>query len=100
VRLRLRGVLKRKSLGRPQNRLISGEELQGFSKRGSTLVISVIGACSEQLKQNMKELLKQLKIAALIGVAGFLFTACQKGPMEEAGESIDDAVEDVKDAFD
>jgi hypothetical protein len=48
----------------------------------------------------MKEFLKQLKIAALIAVAGFLFTACQKGPMEKVGESIDEAAEEVGDAFD
>lgn len=37
----------------------------------------------------------------LMSAAALLLSACeQQGPMEEAGEAIDDAVEDVEDAVD
>jgi hypothetical protein len=46
-------------------------------------------------------LLTKLKLAALIVLAGMMFTACErKGPAEEIGESIDEAAEGVRDAFD
>ena len=36
----------------------------------------------------------------LAGTAAPLLTACEKGPFEEAGEEIDDAVDDVEDEID
>ena len=36
----------------------------------------------------------------LAGTAAPLLTACEKGPFEEAGEEIDDAVDDVGDEID
>lgn len=39
------------------------------------------------------------KIAAILATAFLILAACEKeGPMEQAGEDIDNAVEDVKDA--
>ena len=34
------------------------------------------------------------------GTAAPLLTACDEGPLEEAGEEIDDAVDDVEDEID
>ena len=36
----------------------------------------------------------------LAGAVAPVLTACDEGPLEEAGEEIDDAVDDAKDAID
>ena len=39
-------------------------------------------------------------IAMFGGTAGLALTGCEEGPMEDAGEEIDDAVDDVGDSID
>ena len=41
-----------------------------------------------------------LAILAVIPFLGFVSSCKEKGPAEKAGESIDEAIEDVKDAVD
>jgi hypothetical protein len=46
------------------------------------------------------DFLKKLKVFGAILLAGLMFTACErKGPAEKVGESIDEAAEGVRDAF-
>ena len=44
--------------------------------------------------------LKFLVIALMLGTGTMVLTACEEGPLEEAGEEIDDAVDDVEDELD
>ncbi len=44
--------------------------------------------------------LKLLVIAMMLGTGTMALTACEEGPLEEAGEEIDDAVDDVEDELD
>lgn len=43
---------------------------------------------------------KLLVIAMMLGTGTMALTACEEGPLEEAGEEIDDAVDDVEDELD
>lgn len=48
----------------------------------------------------MKVLIDYLRIgglATMLALGGFAVSACDEGPLEEAGEEIDDAVDDVED---
>lgn len=43
---------------------------------------------------------KLLLLCLLLGAAALSTTGCEDGPFEEAGEEIDDTVDDAEDAFD
>ena len=44
--------------------------------------------------------LKLLVLAMMLGTGTMALTACDEGPLEEAGEEIDDAVDEVEDELD
>jgi tRNA A37 threonylcarbamoyltransferase TsaD len=44
--------------------------------------------------------LKFIMVALLLSTGAMTLSACNDGPLEEAGEAVDDAVDDVKDAVD
>ena len=44
--------------------------------------------------------LKLVLLALMLSTGAMTLTACEEGPLEEAGEEIDDAVDDVGDAID
>jgi hypothetical protein len=43
---------------------------------------------------------KMLLLAMMLGTGTMALTACEEGPLEEAGEEIDDAVDDAEDELD
>ncbi|MFU8816133.1 MAG: hypothetical protein ACNA7W_12360 [Pseudomonadales bacterium] len=47
----------------------------------------------------MKDWMRTLALALVLGLGGFGLAGCDQGPFEEAGEEIDDTVDDVEDAF-
>jgi hypothetical protein len=38
-------------------------------------------------------------LACVLGVGGFALTGCEQGPAEGAGEELDEAADEVEDAF-
>ena len=42
--------------------------------------------------------LRAILLSVTLGLSGVALSACDEGPAEEAGEAIDEAVEDAKDA--
>ena len=61
-------------------------------------VWSVRGVHSEPPHQKYTMKIPTLAIAAIIPCLAFVSSCRQKGPAEKAGEKMDDAIEDVKDA--
>lgn len=48
-----------------------------------------------------KDTTKLLLLTLLIGAAGLTAAGCeQQGPFEEAGEEVDDTIDDAQDSFD
>ncbi len=50
--------------------------------------------------QNILARFAQLSMLGLLLSAGFMVAGCEDGAFEEAGEEIDDAADEVGDAFD
>ena len=48
----------------------------------------------------MKTLKQTILWLLFAGAAAPILTACDEGPLEEAGEEIDDAIDDAKDKID
>lgn len=48
----------------------------------------------------LSDILRGLVLAAFLAGTSLTLTACNEGPMEEAGEEMDSAAEDVGDAVD
>ena len=44
--------------------------------------------------------LKLVLLSLMLSTGVMTLTACEEGPLEEAGEEIDDAVDEVEDALD
>lgn len=47
----------------------------------------------------MHDWIKGLMLALLLGIGGAGLGGCDQGPFEEAGEEIDDTVDDIGDQF-
>jgi hypothetical protein len=77
---------------------------QANSRRHCTKELLARGQYSQNNQRNYMnsntDFLKKLKVFGAILLAGLMFTACErKGPAEKVGESIDEAAEGVRDAF-
>ena len=47
--------------------------------------------------ERFEETLKALLIGLFLASSAMFLSACDEGPLEEAGEEIDDAIDDVED---
>lgn len=47
--------------------------------------------------KSLLDMVRTLLLAGLLGLSVTALTACDEGPMEEAGEEIDDAVDEAED---
>jgi hypothetical protein len=53
--------------------------------------------CLESVMDELSRWSKAVLVAAMLGGTSLTLTACDEGPLEEAGEEIDDAVDDATD---